>query len=351
MHRGAGRRCGKVKEGIVTIDRFSLGEFVLHSGVTLPDAILTYATHGQLNDAKDNAVIVPTWYGGTDADVEWMIGSDRAVDPNRYFIIVPNMFGNGRSSSPSNTPPPSDRGRFPNVTILDNIRAQHRLVTERFGIARIALVTGSSMGAMQTFQWGASYPDMVERIAPIGGTARCTPHNQVVLEGQRAALTADPAWANGDYTTPPERGLRSFARVDIGWTFAPRFWQEEGYRARGFPSIEAFIEDWENAYLAADANNLLAMLWTWQHGDISIDPRYGGDFERALRSITARAVVLPAKTDLYFPLAEAEAEARLMPNATFQPIPSEWGHTACTGADQADADFITQQIRALLETK
>jgi homoserine O-acetyltransferase/O-succinyltransferase len=70
-----------------------------------------------------------------------------------------------------------DKARFPNVTIYDNVRLQHRLVTEKFGIEKIALVTGWSMGAQQTFQWGASYPDMVERIAPFCGTAKTWPHN------------------------------------------------------------------------------------------------------------------------------------------------------------------------------
>src|SRR5437879_8102393 len=95
-----------------------------------------------------------------------MLGPGMAFDPSRYFIIIPNMFGNGLSSSPSNTPPPYDRARFPQVTLYDNVMCQHRLVTAKFGIGRLALATGFSMGAQQTFHSGALFPDMLEPILP-----------------------------------------------------------------------------------------------------------------------------------------------------------------------------------------
>ena len=94
------------------------------------------------------------------------MAAGRAIDPAKHFVIVPNMFGNGLSSSPSNTPPPIDRAAFPRVTVYDNVSAQHRLVTEHLGITRLKLVAGFSMGAQQAFQWGALYPDMVRAIAP-----------------------------------------------------------------------------------------------------------------------------------------------------------------------------------------
>ena len=119
---------------------------------------LAYKTFGTLNAAKDNVIVYPTWYSGQHYDNEWLIGEGRALDPRKYFIIIPNMLGNGLSSSPSNTPEPYNGPRFPQVTACDNVRAQHRLVTEKFGIERIRLVTGWSMGALQTFHWGALYP-------------------------------------------------------------------------------------------------------------------------------------------------------------------------------------------------
>ena len=129
---------------------FNLGDVVLQRGATLRDAKLAYKTYGTLNEEKSNAIVYPTWYSGRHWENEWLIGEGMALDPNEYFIIVPNMLGNGLSSSPSNTPPPYDKARFPNVTVYDNVSVQHKLVTELFGIERLALVTGWSMGAGQT---------------------------------------------------------------------------------------------------------------------------------------------------------------------------------------------------------
>ena len=141
---------------------FELGDVVLQSGLTLREAKLAYKTHGELDPSRDNVIVMPTYYGGQHPDNEAMIGAGRALDPARHFIVVPNMFGNGLSSSPSNTPAPIDRGAFPDVTVYDNVICQHRLVTEHLGIERIKLVVGYSMGAQQAFQWGALYSDIVK---------------------------------------------------------------------------------------------------------------------------------------------------------------------------------------------
>lgn len=123
-------------------ETFGPGDVELREGATLRDAKLAYKTYGTLNADKSNAIVYPTWYSGRHWENEWLIGSGMALDPEHYFIIVPNMLGNGLSSSPSNTPPPYDRARFPNVTFQDNIAGQHKLVTEHFGIQKLALVTG-----------------------------------------------------------------------------------------------------------------------------------------------------------------------------------------------------------------
>jgi homoserine O-acetyltransferase/O-succinyltransferase len=218
---------------------FELGDFAI-GGTTLPDARLAYRTYGELNADKSNAILFPTWFAGTHEANEWLIGEGRALDTARYFVIAPSLFGNALSSSPSNTPPPYDRARFPHATMLDNVRAQHRLVTERFGISRLALVLGASMGAGQTYQWAVSHPGMVERIATITGSPRTSPHNQVFLEGLRSALTADSAFADGEYEQQPRRGLRAFARVcrmgPVAGVLLAAAVRADGFRhPRGFP--------------------------------------------------------------------------------------------------------------------
>ena len=329
---------------------FDLGNLVLQSGATLRGAWLAYETYGELNAAKDNVIVFPTFYGGQHYQNEAIIRPGQALDPGKYFIIAPNMMGNGLSSSPSNTPSPYDRARFPGVSLYDNVSSQHRLVTERFGIEKVALVVGWSMGAQQTYQWGSLYPDMVERIAPICGSAKTSRHNFVFLEGVKAALTADDAWANGWYEKPPLKGLRAMGRVYAGWAVSQAFYREEVYRDIGYSSLEDYlVAFWEGRRLEADANNFLAMLWTWQNADISANHIYQHDFVRALGSIKAKAVVMPGRTDLYFPPEDNEYEVSHMPNAEFRPIESIWGHLAGgPGFNPTDAAFVDEALKELL---
>ncbi len=123
----------------------------------------------------------------------------------------------------------------------------------------------------------------------------------VFLEGVKAALQADQDYENGCYTTPPQKGLKAFARVFAGWAYSQTFYREGLYRQLGFNSYEELLLDWENDHLQWDANHLLAMLWTWQNANISDSTLYGGNFEKALGAIKARTIVIPCSDDLYFP--------------------------------------------------
>ena len=328
---------------------FELGDLPLQSGVVLRSAKLAYKTHGRLNADRTNVILYPTQYGAQHNDVEWLIGPGRALDPNTHFIIVLDQLGNGLSSSPSNSAPPHDRTRFPIITIYDNVAAQYRLVTAGFGIRRVALVVGFSMGAQQAFQWAVSYPDLIERIVPFCGTAKTTPHNIVFLEGLRAALTADAAWMEGDYHDQPPKGMRAFARVYAGWGFSQPFYRQELHRELGFASLPEFLTGfWEQRYLRRDANNLLSMLRTWQLNDLGATPGFGGSLERALGAIKAKATVMASQTDLYFPPEDVELNAAHIRAARFRVIPTVWGHMAGNGINPSDAQFIESEIKALL---
>ena len=284
------------------------------AGDTLEDAKLAYKTFGELNADKSNAIVYPTWYSGFHWDNEWLIGEGMALDPAKYFIIVPNMLGNGLSTSPSNTPPPHDKANFPNVTFYDQVEAQHKLVAEHFGIETLPLVTGWSMGAGQTYQWAVSYPDMVQRAAPFCGSSKTSEHNFVFLEGVKAALTGGDSFKGGFYDEKPEDNLRTAARVYAGWGFSQAFFWDRVYTDMGhsyrlgidlaFPTLEDFlVQYWEGHFLdRRDVNDLLSMLWTWQYGDIGADarvrrrPRQGAavDQGQAHRHARREGPVLPA---------------------------------------------------------
>ncbi|QIE45239.1 alpha/beta fold hydrolase [Pseudohalocynthiibacter aestuariivivens] len=331
-------------------ETFEMGDVALQSGATLHNARLTYKTYGDRANATRGTVLLPTFYTGTHNRNEGFFGPGRAIDPARHYVISVNLIGNGLSSSPSNSAPPCDGPRFPAVSFYDNVACQHRLLTEVLGIERIALVMGWSMAGCQAYHWGAQYPDMVDAILPFCASARTSPHNFVFLEGVKAALCADQDWKDGDYDSPPVRGLRAFGRVYAGWAFSQTFYREGLYRHLGYKTIEDLLTDWGTDHARNwDANDLLAKLSTWQGGDISANPAYGGNLAAALGAIRARAILMPCTQDLYFPPEDNAAEAALMPNAEFRPYTSPWGHCAANpGNDTGFTAALEDNIRSLL---
>lgn len=309
---------------------YDLGDFTLQSGQVLKSAWIAYTT---LGSPSLPAIIYPTWYSGLIADNLWLTGDDMTLSPAKYYIIVPALFGNGQSTSPSNTP--SAPRPFPNVTFYDNVRAQHQLVTQHLGIKHAKAVLGWSMGAGQTYQWATQYPDFMDGIVPFCGSARTSLHNQVFLEGVKAALLGPKgavsagvcagerqiigtstyqAWTEEQR----EAGLKALGRVYAGWGFSQAFYREKlfatapAFKGR-FQTLEDFmVAFWEKWACSKDPENMLTMLWTWQAGDVSKQEAYGGNFEAAMQAITAKALVLPGKTDLYFPPEDSEYEVKCM---------------------------------------
>jgi homoserine O-acetyltransferase/O-succinyltransferase len=207
------------------------------------------------------------------------------------------------------------------------------------------------MAAMQAYQWAAQYPDMVEAILPYCGAARCSALNYAFLDGPKAALQADAAWNDGHYTARPEKGLRAFARVYVAWAYSHSFFANSLYRELGFDTLEDLVRDWEEEHLKWDANDLLAKIWTWQHADISDNQIYAGDFKRALRSIRARAILMPCSDDQYFVPKDNETEAAAMQRAELRVFDSPWGHCVASpgrvpefqcALDEAAAELLRQ---------
>lgn len=327
---------------------FHLGDVVLQCGITLRDVRLAYKTYGELSPARDNAVLMPTFFGGQHTDTELMMAPGRALDPARYFIIVPNLLGNGLSTSPSNTAAPFDGPGFPLVSVYDNVQCQHRLVTEHLGVERLRLLVGFSMGAQQAFQWGTLHPDAMEAIVAICGSARTSAHNRLLLEGARAALTAASDFHDGWYQEPPTKGLRAFSRVYGSLVLCSDFYREHEYVKLGLASPDDTIRFLEGFFRQRDANDLVAALSTWLHADVSANEAYKGDVTAALAAIKARAVVMPSETDFLFPVGDSEVEVGLMPNAELRPMPSTWGHVAGFGANPMDNDLVDSALEELL---
>jgi homoserine O-acetyltransferase len=332
-----------------TLD-FELGDFVLEEGGTIRGCKLAYATHGRLNRKKDNAILIPSWFSGTSKIFEQAyIGAGRALDPAKYFILCVNQIGNGVSSSPHNTPAPGGRGCFPKVRIGDDVRAQHELVTKQFGLGELALVMGGSMGAQQTYEWAVRHPDMVRRAAPICGTAKNTPHDFLFTQTLMDAITSDPAWQDGWYSSHEEvrRGLCRHARLWAVMGFSTEFWKQEVWRGLGFSSVDDFMTNFLEGYFTAmDPNALLAMGWKWQRGDVS--RHTDGDLKQALARITARTFVMPIDEDMFFPVRDCAAEQKMIRNSELRVLKSICGHLVVVGIDQGFLRQLDEHLKDLL---
>jgi homoserine O-acetyltransferase len=328
---------------------YDLGSFHLENGIVLPHAQLVYATYGHLNSDRSNAILLPSHYMANHHGYDWLVGPGHALDTTRQFLIATEMFGNGHSSSPSNTPEPYHGPRFPLTTIRDNVAAVHQLLGS-LRITHLRAVIGFSMGAEQAFQWAVSYPKFMDRIVATSGTAKCYGHGIVRLEGQIAAIETDAAFHDGNYTTEPIRGIRAFGTVWAAWLFSQEWWRRELWRRTSPPSTseaEALAKI-VKGFEGGDANNYILQARTWEHHDVGGTPGFDGDVQRALRSIVVPVLYMPSATDLYFPVGDAEFERQFIRRVQFQPIPSLWGHPAGAAADSTDGAFLNAHIREFL---
>jgi len=328
---------------------FNLGDYYLESGVTLPKAKLSYVTHGKLNSKKDNLIIVPSAYLGDHHGFDFLIESGKALDPDRYFIVATDMFQNGLSSSPSNTPKPFNGPNFPLVSIRDNVNAGYRLVTEVFEVEKVKAVVGFSMGAQQAFQWGVSYPNFVEKIVGIAGSAVEYPHGKVRLEGFMSAIRADSSFNQGNYVSQPEVGLRAGGAHWASWGWSQEWFRLELYKQMGLNSPDDVINWFEEFVLTWDANNLISLAKTWQNNNIGNTPGFNGDIEKALGSIKADVLYMPSETDMYFHIDALTEEAKLISDVELEIIPSLWGHIAGAGFSSEDAEFINKKVLKFLQ--
>lgn len=339
-------------EGHGPYEMIGIGDLDLEEGGRIPDCQLAVATHGKLNAAKDNAILVPTWYSGTSKIMEQVyIGDGRALDPSKYFIIVVNQIGNGLSTSPHNSTGALAGPGFPKVRIGDDVRAQHRLLTETYGLDRLALVVGGSMGAQQTYEWAVRYPEFVQRAAAIAGTAKFTEHDTLLLDTLAEAITSDPGFRDGSYASPADvaAGLKRHAK---GWTlcgWSDAFFRAGRHRAFGFETVRDFADNFMVGYFAPmDPNALLSMSWKAQNADVS--RHTGGDLAAALGRVKAKTFVMPISHDVIFPVADCAAEQTLISGSSLRPLASIDGHLGLFGADPELLAQVDANLKELMET-
>lgn len=330
---------------------FELGDLLLESGETLRGAKLAYRTFGKLNDDKSNAILVTTWFSGTGKVMEDVyVGGDHALDPSKYFIVIVDQLGSGVSSSPHNTAAPQAMAKFPKLSIGDDVAAQHRLITKHFGIEGLALVVGGSMGGQQVYEWSIVHASMVERAAPIAATAQISLHQQVFVQSLEEAITSDPKWNQGWYSSGLDvrDGMDRLAKIvaTLGWSH--QFYQERRWNSvLGMSSLDDFINGVMKAYFEPmDPNVLLCEMYKWQRADAA--RHAGGDLSAALRRIKAKTFVIPISHDLFFPPHECEEDCRMISGAELRVIESKEGHMGLNGFEPGYIEQADRYLKELL---
>lgn len=330
---------------------FNIGTLELEEGGLIENCNLAVATFGELNANKDNAILIPTWYSGTSKIIEQVyIGQGRALDPEKYFIIVVNQIGNGLSTSPSNAEEVIRGSNFPKVRIGDDVSAQYRLLTKHFGLDSLKLVVGGSMGAQQTYEWAVRFPDFVEHAAAVAGTAKNSEYSFLFAETLVEAIISEPGYKAGLYHASDDvfEGLKRHAKMWTVMGWSTEFFREGEYQALGFESMQAFVDGFMVQYFAPmDPNNLLTMAWKWQNADVSRNTN--GNLAVALDSIKAKTYVIPISHDMFFTESDCKAEQELISDSEFRPLNSTHGHLALFGTDSGMLEQFDNHLKELLE--
>ena len=296
---------------------FVIKDFRFASGESLPELRLHYATFGRLErDARGsarNAVLILHGTGGTgrqflrDVFAGVLFGPGQLLDTSRDYVILPDGIGHGRSSKPSD----GLHARFPHYTYDDMVRAHYRLLTEHLGVNHLRLVMGTSMGGMQTWVWGETYPDFMDALMPLASlpveiAGRNRTQRKMILD----AIRTDPAWQNGEYSSQP-RGVTTALYILMIMGSAPLQWQKV---APTRVVADSILDDYVRARLAqTDANDMLyyfdasrfynpapnlerivAPLVAVNSADDEINPPELGIMEREIRRVKrGRYVLIP----------------------------------------------------------
>ena len=281
-----------------------LGDVKLVNGKTINACKLGYRTLGQLNAAKSNAVLVPTWFTAQSADLlDAVSGKSPLFDPSPYFVILVDALGDGVSCSPS-TSASQHGSAFPRFTIEDMVAAEHLLLTHTLGLSHIHAVISISMGGMQAFQWVVSYPEFMDEAIPIVGSPRPTSYDLLFYRTQEAAL--------------PNVAVSQLI-LTMG-VFTPQFRIDHTSRSGFETFFKAASATSDGPFDVADRR---AQLEAMQ----ALDVAHGAQMSAAAARVRARMLIVPSVQDHAVNPAPAMEFARLVHARTLV-LNSDCGHIA-----------------------
>lgn len=328
---------------------YAEGDLKLESGEMIREFVISYVTHGELNAQKSNAILMVTAISGNHHRLDFMIGPGQALDTNKYFVICTDAIGNGLTTSPSNARA-QPRMAFPKFAIRDMVESQYRLLKENLGIDHVVAVVGPSMGGMQTLQWGVSHPEFMDSLVAIVPLAKTPAWSVAVMEASRKAIMNDPAWKDGNYEAPPEKGIRLWR--DIITLLAARTPDMYAAQFRGGLDVLPWMEQQETPLVKAfDANDWIYQTWAYDRHDVGTTPGFDGDTAKALASIKAKTLILTSTKDLLNPEFEPIETAKNIPDVTVKTISpgSVTGHASASGLFPADVEFLNREVGVFLD--
>ena len=337
---------------------FFKDDFFLESGRILSKLTVAYETYGNLNEKKDNAILIchaltgshhaAGYYSPDDQKPGWwddMIGPGKPFDTDKYFIICSNFLGSCYGTTgPSSIDPSTGKPyglKFPVFTVKDMVKLQKKLI-DQLGIQKLLCVAGGSMGGMQALEWAVTFPEKVHSIIPIATAGRITPMAIAFNTIGRQAIMKDPNWLNGDYygKTFPKDGLaiarmaghitfmsdasfqkkfgRKYATLEGIYDFMGYFEVENYLRYNGYKFTERF-----------DANSYLYIIKAMDIFDLS----YGyGSYEEAISRIQCKSLFITFTSDFLFPTYQTEEIVSILKklnrDVTWVNIESDYGHDA-----------------------
>jgi homoserine O-acetyltransferase/O-succinyltransferase len=326
-----------------------LGEFQFEGGGSMKNLKMSYVTHGKLNAAKNNAILFIHGFAANHHLFDHMIGSGKALDTDKYFIICPDALGSTQTGFEHSTSATNSglKMKFPQYNGRDMNKVQHKLLTEKLGITHLLMVIGISSGADHSLQFAVSYPDFMDSIVPIVGGALGTSQGLFFGPLLLSSIESCAGWDNGNYDDNPKTCATNALSVLV-FNFYTREWWDQYIDAP--EAYDRWRKNWGAFYLdVQDARDLYYRVKVWANGWVGDSPAFNGDLNAALGSIKAKTLFIYSPQDQFYMPHQIATQAKAIAGARSVGIESPAGHLICCNGDPNATHAMGQAIKAFLQ--
>ena len=291
-----------------------LGDFKLESGEVITNCNVGYITCGKLNPDQTNAILILTYFGGTSKDLLYSTGKGMVADSTKYFVVAIDAFGDGVSSSPSNSELQHNKS-FPIFNIRDMVKSEYILASRVLGLKHVYCIMGSSMGGMQAFQWIVSYPDFMDKAVIQVGSPKLTSNDLLLWNSELLAID------EGLNCNAPEESIKNtVVAIHILNLQTPDYLVEH-ISPENFPK---FLEDSENQYTKIfNSYNWLSQLRAMIAQNVAY--LFNNDMKKAAGVVRAKVLIIVSKQDHMVNPHPAMDFAKLI-NANTLALDNDCGH-------------------------